>query len=237
MGLKAVVACLHHDPARVARLHEGDDLGLSAEEAGWLRAVPRAAWGVDPMRARRVAGALIEEFPQTAAIVGRDRVMEFCASAAFLSVCEGEGNLASAFAGWVDAGSTARLEGAMAQARRGGVAVVEVPASVMSAWQARVDGALAERVAHGARLSRPPEEGDGAWVLAESRGGDVSVAELPEALARLVIYGLLGRTREELVEEARRLGAEDDAEVVVDELLELGTVRALARPAGTGASE
>jgi len=226
VGLKSVVACLHHDPARVARLHEGDDLGLSAEEAEWLRAVPRAAWGVDPMRARRVAGALIEEFPQAAAIIGRDRVMEFCASAAFLSVCEGEGNLASAFACWADAGPTARIEGAMAQARRGGAAVLEVPASVMSAWHSRVDGGLAERVAQGARLPRPAEEGETIWVIAESRGGNVSVAELPEALARLVIYGLEGRTRADLVEEARRLGAEDDAEVVVDELLELGTVRA-----------
>ncbi len=225
MGLKAVLACLHHDPVRVARLHEGDDLGLSAEEAAWLRAVPREAWGVDPMRPKRVAGALIEEFPQTSAIIGRDAVMGFCASAAFLGVCAGEGNLASGFAEWAEAGATARLEGAFAQARRGVTSVVEVHASVLAAWQARADGGLAERVAQGARLSRPAEDGESVWVLAESRHGDVTVAELPEALARLVIYGLPGRTRAELVDEARRLGAEDDAEVVVDELLELGTVR------------
>lgn len=220
-----MVACLHHDPARVARLHGGDDLGLTPEEAGWLRAVPREAWGVDPLRPKRVAGALIEEFPQTSAIIGRDMVTTFCASSAFLSVCEGEGNLASAFARWADAGATARLEGAFAQARRGVTSVVEVPAGVLEAWQSRADGGLAERVAQGARLSRPTEEADSVWVLAESRHGDVTVAELPEALARLVIFGLPGRTRAELVDEARRLGAEDDAEVVVDELLELGTVR------------
>jgi hypothetical protein len=142
MALQRVVVRLLHDPTLVARVYGGEDLPeLDAREHGWIRAVDRRAWSVDPYRRGRLLHALVGEYPVAVAARGLAGLDLFFADPTFHRCVQERGHLALAFGTWLGNSGFARLEHAIAQARRGssgrlapGVVPIATPAGTLAAW-------------------------------------------------------------------------------------------------------
>ncbi len=155
VALRRVVVRLLHDPTLAGRLADAPDdalagVDLTAEERGWLAAVPAAAWRIDPDRPRRVLSALRDEYATTSALAPA-RAERFFASSHFHGAVQERGSLAIAFgrhmADDADARvvSLATLETAMARVRR---APRRPPASAPGSLR-RTPSALVVRVPAG----------------------------------------------------------------------------------------
>jgi hypothetical protein len=242
--------CMHYDRAFAVDVVGGRvdaaALGVAPAAAQLLRDVDARAFQADDERAARTLAALLDEAPVSAAVVGRAGLLGFFASALFRSaVVEGR-LLVEAFCDWLEscAGPTARLERAVALARRqraqacppgsvvrcAGVDVVALPAGTFAHWAAARaslggDAAqLAAAVAHGARVAPVVVDGsEPEHVLIDAAGG---VAPCAEGLASLLRAAGAPTGRAALTETAAALGAGDEAAVVIDELIAEGLLAA-----------
>lgn len=240
--LRRVVVRLLHDPTLVARVAADPDgalagLDLTAAERGWLAAVPPNAWRTDPDRPRRVLAALRDEYPASLAL-SPAQVDGFFASAAFHRAVDERGSLAIAFGDHlIDAAdprldAVARLERAMASVRRAPRHPQPSPTGRLRlSPTARVVRVLAgtSDLLVTLRAGRPPfalGAGEEALLVErEPSTGEVRVECLEPALASLLERGQAPIDRQELVDAARGLGAdEDDASAVVDALIADGVL-------------
>ena len=197
---------------------------------------PRA-FLLDPLRPKRLCGALIEEYPVASAILGVDAVEEFLGSAAWEACVRGRGSMALTFGAWVEGrvGAVARLEAAIVRVRRAraepmgdgrlrlasGAELLRLPEGVYAAWgHAHAAGELALRVAAGLRLAAPVPAEHEEWVVVVPEGAGVRVEALPDAAGTLLAATRAGLTRAEVEAEVVRLGAGvDDAVEIVYELV------------------
>jgi len=234
-ALRNAMARLLHDPAFVETVHAGPVAGLSEAERALLCAVDRRAWSTDRYRRSRAVQALIEELPVTAAVVGVEGVDAFFSSEAFGRVLSQRGSLALDFARWVEprAGAVARLERAVAAARRGerapgpglvtrpGVEPLLLPEGVLAFYAAQRQALGADPVAALAagrpRVERPvPGAGEDSLLVERGAEGQVQVGGGSPALVRLLAFTTVPRSRDATLAHARRLGCApgEDAEVV-----------------------
>lgn len=240
LALRRVMVRMLHDPALVEAVYADParalaGVPLSAVERAWLVATPRAAWGTDPERPQRVLAALLDEFPVTSSAAAA-RAGSFFASAAFHRSVQERGSLALAFGehlateGAPATIALARVETAIAEVRRAprtpvpspvgmlrrspAAAVIAVPAGTLQCYDALRRGAPAPPLAAGdERL----------LILRSGADTEVTVEEIPVALATLLADATLPRERAALLAATRRLGTDpgEDAEVV-DELIRDG---------------
>lgn len=242
VALQRVIVRMLFDPAFADRVYGGEPLPeLDPRSRALLLQVDRRAWGTDPHRRARALTALLEEFPASAALAGVERLDAFFSSPTFHRAIQSRQSLALCFGGWLEslAGPVATLEGAVASARRDrplrrgtpgphrrlvrapGVRVLRVPGGTLARYQhvaARLGPDPLRALAHGRfSLGRLPPLLDQEILLVErSEKGNVQIGEIPDALAELVEAAAQPRSRAELLDEARRLGADpgDDAEIV-----------------------
>lgn len=234
-ALRHAMARMLYDPAHVARVHAGPVPGLGEAERALLLAVDRRAWGTDRFRRSRAVQALIEEYPVTAAVLGVQGVDAFFSAEAFARVLTRRGSLALDFGSWAEprAGAVARLERAVATARRGeraggpglvtapGVEPLLLPGGVLGFYTAQRAALGADPVAalaHGRPLAPAPPPGDGedALLIERDAQGQVQVGGGSPALVRLLAFLTTPRSRAAALAHARRLGCEpgDDIEVL-----------------------
>jgi hypothetical protein len=219
------------------------------EAALLLRTDPRA-WKTDPLRATRLLATLLEELPVSCAVVGVDVARGFFASKPFQHAILHDRLVVDALGDWLlpRAGSVAQLEQAVAMARRArprrrlrhagdlarasGVEVVRVPEGTL-AFLARSRAALGdtphEAVAQGARVEAPREPMNGPLEHVLVVGSELSTCAEP--LFALLSFARDGKPGSAVVDEARRLGADDDAQELVDDLVREGL---LASPPSSG---
>lgn len=224
---------------------------LHDDEVALLRRVDPRAFRTDPERPLRLLAALLEEYPVSCALVGRARLPEFFSSTLFHAAVTRGRLVVDAFGDWLlpRAHGAAQLELAIALSRRRrrrrglglarapGVELARVPAGTLAFYVEARDrlGPLPhEAVARGASLVEPPPRPGLEELLVElspgpgEEGRGPAVAPCAAALFSLLAYAREGRARDDLIEEARRLGAGDDATDVVDGLVDDG----LLTPAG-----
>lgn len=223
-ALQDVVVCAHHGCAFVDALVTET---LSPAEQAMFRAVDRRAFAADADRRHRAVVAVAEELPVSIAIVGLPAVYAlFDDRDGFLPVVQGAAPLTVQFARALEpvAGDAARIEGAVARARRRrgpgrgigraeGVEVARVaegaPGRYEQARQALgVDVVTA--VCGGQRLPALGA-GDDAFVLATRGANGVDLAGCSAALGALLSLceGLDPGT---FISHARALGCDDDDE-------------------------
>lgn len=221
---------------------------LHDDEAALLLRVDRRAWHTDALRATRLLATLLEELPVSCAVVGIDVARGFFASKPFQHAILRDRLVVDAFGDWLfpRAGAVAQIEQAIALARRRrprrrprhagdiarapGVEVVRVPVGTL-AFLARARAELGvhaahEAVAHGARIEAPAEPMHGA--LEHVLIVDAELSTCAEPLFALLSFARDGRTRTAVIDEARRLGADDDAAELVDDLVRDGLLLAHA---------
>jgi hypothetical protein len=184
---------------------------------------PRA-FLVDPERRFRVLAALIEEYVVSCAVFGAGGLSRFFDADAFLTVLDERTPLAFAFGAWLEpsVGDVAVLERAVARARRRRAAAAVVARGTLDHWSAARAQLTAEAVARGARYQRAPTSTEREHLLVH----DGSIAHASEEVCALVQFAEQPRSREELIERARALGAGGDAADVVDELVRDGVLHA-----------
>lgn len=218
---------------------------LHDDEAALLRAVDPRAFRADPLRATRMLANLIEEMPVTCAVVGVDVARGFFASKPFQHTILHARLLMDAFGDWLlpRAGAVALVEQAICMARRmrsrrrapqvdsshdpvigraPGVEVARVAqgtVAFLAEARARL-GDPHEAVARGARVTAPIEPVGGPLEHVLVVGSEVSTCAEP--LYALLSFARDERTRTAMIEEARQLGADDDAASLVDDLVRDG---------------
>jgi hypothetical protein len=247
-ALRHAMARMLYDPAFVQRVHAGPVPGLGEAELALLREVDTRAWSTDRYRRSRAVQALIEEYPVTAAVLGVKGVDAFFSSEAFGRVLTRRGSMALDFGTWAEAraGAVAKLERAVAAARRGerpsgaglvtkpGVEPLLLPEGVLGFYAQQRQALGADPVAalaHGRAPVPTPSPGDGedALLIERDEQGQVQVGGGSAALVRLLAFATTPRSREAVLAHARRLGCDpgEDAEVV-DGLIDDGLL--VARP-------
>lgn len=247
LALRRVMIRLLHDSAFAAEVYTDAEralggVDLSATERGWLTMQPPAAWRTDAARPARVLAALGEEFP-AAVTLATVHAAGFLRSPHFHGAIQERGSLALAFGEYLGlapdsrARALARLEWAIAAVRRAtarsGAAparglrlsahavVVRVPRGALALLDAVRTGASGGALGPGQEIV----------LVAGTPGGEVGLEALEPALAAVLERAADGCTREELLAEARRQGAEpgEDAEIVArllaDGLLVVGDQR------------
>ncbi len=230
---RAMVRMLH-DPAWVARIHAGPVPELSEPERALLVAVDRRAWSTDRYRRGRLVTALVEEYPVTAAVLGVRGVDRFLSTEAFAATLARRGSLAVDFGAFAipRAGDVARLEQAIALARRGwrptgglvtrpGVEPVELAGGTLAFYadlRRRLGPDPLQALASGWEPVKPPAPGpEPEPVLVErSDGGEVRVGGATPALVALLRYARTPRDQSALAAHAERLGCDpgEGAELV-----------------------
>lgn len=220
---------------------------LHNDEAALLLRTDARAWRTDPLRSTRLLATLLEELPVSCAVVGVDVVRGFFASKPFQHAVLHDRLIVDALGDWLlpRAGAVAQLEQAVALAQRKrprrrlrhvgdlarapGVEVVRVAEGTLN-FLARAHAALGAKphdaVANGARVDAPPEPMHGALEHVLVVGGALSTCAEP--LFALLSFARDGRARGAVIDEARRLGADDDAEELVDDLVDDGLLCAHA---------
>jgi hypothetical protein len=237
-ALQHVVVCAHHGCAFVDALVTET---LTPAEQAMFRAVDRRAFAADPDRRHRVVSAVIDELPVTVAIAGLPAVYAlFDDRSCFFPVVQGKAPLAVAFAAALEplAADAARLEGAIARARRRrrrvrgirraeGVEVVCVDDGAVARYQAARE-ALGDRpleaIGGGARLAGIGG-GDTAWALATRGPAGVELGGCSAALGQL-LQRCDGFDDDGFVACARALGcdSDDEAAALLADLLADGLV-------------
>ena len=241
------VAVLMHFDAAFAREVFGaaHHSALADDELALLQRVDPRAFRTDPERPVRLLAALLEEFPVSCAILGAPALGAFTSSSLFRNAILRGRLVADAFGDWLFArvGGPAQLELATALARRRrrrrapphgreagvgalwarapGVELAKVPAGTLAFFvdaRARLGPRAHEAVAAGARAHAPPHAGLEELLVVDGADGP-DIAPCASALFSLLSFARDGRTRAELVTEAARLGADDDAAGVVDDLV------------------
>lgn len=258
---------LHFDPGFAEALHDRERPlpgWLAPDEAALLRRADPRAFRTDPERALRLLAALLEEYPVSCALLGREALPAFISSSLFHNAVVRGRLVVDAFGDWLlpRAGGAAQLEHAIALARRRrrrrgagiarapGVELVRVPAGTLRFYaeaRRQLGPSPRDAVAHGARLESAPdmegleellvEQGPVRGpALAEERlealealEAGPSVAPCAAALFSLLSFAREGRPRDLLVDEARRLGADDEAHEVVTELIDAGLLAPTGR--------
>lgn len=250
--LQRAAVLMHFDPRFVEALH--DDARprpsfLTPEESALLRRTDPRAFRTDPERPLRLISTLLEEYPVSCAIAGRDALLTFPSSSIFHGAIMRGRLVVDAFGDWLlpRAGAVSQIELAIALARRRrtrrgaglarapGVELARVPVGTLRFFtESRTSlGPLPhEAVARGERLVMPAESDALEDLVIEHSRSDVqqpgaasagpTVAPCASALFSLLSFAREGRSRALLVEEARRLGADDDAEDVITGLLDEG---------------
>ncbi len=221
---------------------------LHDDEAALLLHADARAWRTDPLRATRLLATLIEELPVSCAVVGVDVARGFFASKPFQHAILHDRLIVDALGDWLlpRAGAVAQLEQAIALARRKrarrrlrhagdlarapGVELARVADGTL-AFLARARASLGavplEAVAKGVRIDAPHEPMHGALEHVLVVGAELSACAEP--LFALLSFARDGRSRTAVIDEARRLGAEDDAEELVDDLVRDGLLCSLCR--------
>jgi hypothetical protein len=225
-----LVEAIYKDPARALAGEE-----ISETERDWLLATPRAAWGTDPERPGRVLAALLAEYPATAR-VARERAGTFFAGEPFHRAVRERGSLVQALGEYLSeapaplAAPLARLEAAIARARRAGrAAPPSPPGSLRLAPHAAVlrtaRGTLAALTAlrQGEEPAAIAEGMEELLVLRQVPDGDVTVEEIPEGLAAILHASGEFVGRQALAAIAREHGADPgEAAAILDGLVREG---------------
>lgn len=235
---------------------------LNDDEAALLLRVDARAFRTDPLRAARLFAALLEELPVSVALTGVDVARGFFQSKPFHHAILKDRLVVDAFGDWLfpRAGATAMIEQAIALARRRrarrrlrpngfvggalarapGVELARVPVGTLGFFaQARASLAaraptMHEAVAHGARVE-PPASSEALERVLIVDGPDGPACSLcADALFALLAFARDGRSRASVEDEARRLGADDDAAALVADLVADGLL--CAEPSGTATS-
>jgi hypothetical protein len=239
----AALLC-HFDESFAKDLYAGlTPTWMTHDEAALVKRTDPRAFRTDPERPLRLLAALLEEFPVSCAIVGRKALPAFVSSALFRGGVVKGRLVVDAFGDWLlpRAGATALLELAIALSRRRrprrsrvdgglarapGVELARVPEGTLAHYaqaRARLGDKPHEAVAHGRRVDAGPAAEPTApameELLVEDGPEGPGVSTCAAALYSLLAYAREGRARDDLVEEARRLGADDEAAEVVDGLV------------------
>lgn len=251
-SLRDVVVCAHYGSTFVNDVVDRSGVLSDAERAAFQRVDPRA-FRADAERAHRAVVAIADELPVTIAVAGLDAVYAlFHREDAFGAVVRGDVAMAVVFAAHLEAvaGDVARIEGAMATARRRGrghhqlalAAGVDVVAvdndDVIDAYAAvraslGVDAtAAAAAVCAGARRSWPAASTapgpapSPAWILVTGAQGAAALSRCSAALGALLAAVGGGVDVDGAVAAARSLGCDDDDEALalVDELVGDGLI-------------
>jgi hypothetical protein len=200
-ALQEIVVCAHYGCGFVEAMLATDDV-TDAERAAF-RAVDPRAFRCDPERQHRAVAVVLEELPVTVAIAGLDAVYAlFHDVEGFGAVVRRNLPLVVCFADRLVplAGDAARLEGAVARARRrqvrgagvargDGVEVVEVHAAALQAWQqarGSLGGEAIDDVGRGRRLPHLPALGERGFMLIEPANGSWGVAPCSAPLGRVL---------------------------------------------------
>lgn len=216
---------------------------LTDVERRSFRAIDPRAFRTDAERQHRLVGAVVDELPVTVGIAGLAAVYAlFHDVEGFGAVVRRRQAAAVVFADRLIAlaGDAARLEGAVARARRrrprgygivraAGVEVVDVDVAALPAWQqARGTADVVARVAGGLRLPALPTTGSSGAVLVEPVGAGFGLAPCSAGLAAVLRALEVAVDDAAAIAIARRHGCDDDDEA--RELLnELVTDGLLAR--------
>jgi hypothetical protein len=223
-ALQDVVVCAHHGCTFVDALARET---LSPAEQAMFGAVDRRAFAADADRRHRAVVAVAEEVPVAIAIAGLPAVYAlFDDRDIFLAVVRGEAPMAVQFARGLEgvAGDAARIEGAVARARRhrrlvagigraDGVEVATVSDGALSRYEAarRALGDDVVAAVCGGRRLPTLGSGDGAVVLATRGPAGVDLAGCSAALGAL-LDRCDGLTEADFIAHARALGCDDDDE-------------------------
>lgn len=248
--VQQAVVLLHFDERFAATIASSTQPSwLTAEEIALLRRTDPRAFRTDPERPLRLLAVLLEEFPVSCAIVGRDRLREFISSELFHGAIRKGRLVVDAFGDWLfpRAGGIAQLEQAVALARRRrprrgqgfarapGVELARVPAGTLIFYvdaRKTLGATPHEAVAQGRTLA-PPADGPGLEsLLVEAEREEAgqqgpSVAPCADELSALLSFARDGRSQAELIDEALHLGAGEDAAEVVDGLITDGLLAAV----------
>ncbi len=195
-ALQQLVVCAHYGCAFVDNVRAR----LSDHERAMFDNVDARAFRADSERRARALVAVADELPQTIAKVGIDDVRAlFDDEAVFLPVVRGERVLAVAFAHALEAraGDVARVEGAIARARR-----------------PRIVGAVGRR--SGVEVTRTS---DGAMIATLEVNGSVSLSSCATALCDLLASP--DGEHADFIARARMLGcdSDDEANELLDDLI------------------
>ncbi len=233
---------MHFDASFADDVRAGRARGLDDDERALLCRVDARAFRTDPERPLRLLATLIEEYPVSCAVVGAGALGAFVRSSPFRHAVMTDRLVVDAFGDWLfpRAGAVAQIELAVALARRRrrrrgmggvddrlarapGVELARVPAGTL-AFYARARARLAagaaslqEAVARGARVEAPEPVWDEQGL--EHLLATPDVAPCAEPLFALLAYAREGRERAALVDEARQLGADEEAEALIDDLV------------------
>jgi len=228
VSLQDVVVCAHFGCAFVPALVER----LSDAERRALLAVDARAFRADADRRHRAVVAIADELPVSIAVAGLDAVYAlFDDEGVFGRVVAGADVLAVAFADALvgTVGDAARIEGAVARARRrrrvrrviartDGVEAVRVSEGALAAFdalRARLGTDVVAAVCSGARLTTAPGNSNESYVLAtRDPAGGVALGACSSALGALLVGldgvdDIAGATAL-----ARSLGCDTDAEAL-----------------------
>jgi len=246
--LQQAMARMLFDPDYVAAVRGGPVEGLTeAERALLVRPDPRA-WGTDRFRRARAVHALVDEYPVTTALIGVSAVDAFFSAPAFATTLARRGSLALDFGDWVRprAGAIARLEQALARARRAepragaglatrpGVEALTMPGGIFAFYLEQRRSLGPDPAATLARQARPrtrapePAGDPDSLLLERSDDGQVQIGGASPALVALLAFATTGRPRREVLAEARRLGCDEgDDDALVTDLLAEGLLASL----------
>ncbi len=237
-ALQDVVVCAHHGCAFVDALVTET---LDPTEQAMFRAVDRRAFAADADRRHRAVVAVAEELPVSIGIAGLPAVYAlFDDRDGFLPVVRGTAPMAVQFARGLEglAGDAARIEGAVARARRprrvgvgisraDGVEVARVADGALARYEAarRALGEAVVAAVCGGRRLPGIGSGDDAVVLATRGPAGVDLAGGSVALGALLLR-CEGLDEAAFIAAARALGCDDDDEaralledLVADQLL------------------
>jgi hypothetical protein len=238
--LQAAMVRLLVDPAAVDALHAGrTPTGLTPDQAALLRAVDRRAWSVDSFRRARLLHAVLDELPVTVGLLGLPAADAFFSSDTFGRVLTSRGSLTLAFGAWAGgrAGYLGRLELDLARLRRwrpprgpglaraAAVGLIDAPPGApeqLAALAATLAPDPAAALAAGRRLTAPPARRGAERLLVTPGPAGAAFERPPAALADLLAASTHRRARAEVAAQARRLGAGDEADAVVQSLLDDG---------------
>jgi hypothetical protein len=221
-ALQEVVVCAHHGCTFVDALVTET---LTPSEQAMFRAVDRRAFAADAHRRHRAVAAVAEELPVSIGIAGLPAVYAlFDDRECFLAVVRGAAPLAVQFARSLEgvAGDAARIEGAVARARRPrrlltgiaraqGVEVAHVADGALDRYET-VRRTLGEDVVAavcGGRRLPAIGSGDGAVILATRGPAGVDLAGASVALGKL-LDRCDGLDEAAFIAHARDLGCDDD---------------------------
>ena len=240
-ALQDVVVLAHHGCGFVDAVVAGPS--ITAAERDCFRAIDPRAFRADAERQHRIVSVVIAELPVTCAIVGLDAVYAlFHDLEGFGAVVLRRRPLVPTFAARlvVLAGDVARLEGAVARARRrqprgrglvraAGVEVVDVGIGALIAWQAdraALGDDVVAAVVEGVRLPRRDDDQERGFVLIEPGATGAALGACSAALAKLLAALDDPCGDDDVIARACELDCDDDEEaralindLLVDQLL------------------